>query len=135
MLSFLFFGVEVKLLSRKGLIAFTLLGLVIGLVVGYSISIAVPYQSTAQKPFITLNSHSVKAGEQYTASLTGFPANTEIDGWTVNQNVSICFTAGTTDANGKLVVSANAPLTVGTLPLVACDKTETIWAATYLTVT
>ena len=122
-------------MSRKGVFAFTLLGLVIGLAVGYSVSIVVPIQSSAQKPFISLSSHSVKAGEQYTATLTGFPANTEIDGWTVNQNVSVCFAAGTTDANGKLVVSGNAPQTVGTLPLVACDKSETIWAATYLTVT
>lgn len=122
-------------MSRKGVIAFTLLGLVIGLAVGYSISIAVPYQSFAQKPSISLSSHSVKAGEQYTATLTGFPANTEIDGWTVNQNVNTCFAAGTTDANGKLVVSADAPQTVGTLPLVACDKAEVVWVATYLTVT
>ena len=122
-------------MSRNGVIAFTLLGLIIGLAVGYSISIALPYQSPAQKPSISLSSNTVKAGEQYTATLTGFPANTEIDGWTVNQDVSECFTAGTTDANGKLVVSGNAPQTVGTLPLVACDKTQTIWAATALTVT
>jgi hypothetical protein len=122
-------------LSRKGVLAFTLLGLIIGLALGYSISIALPYQLSVQKPSISLSSNTVRAGEQYTATLTGFPANTEIDGWTVNQNVSICFTAGTTDANGKLVVSANAPQTVGTLPLVACDKTQTIWAATALTVT
>ena len=122
-------------MNNKGVIAFALLSLVIGLAIGYSISIVLPFQSVAQKPSISLSSHSVKAGEQYTATLTGFPANTEIDGWTVNQNVSECFAAGTTDSNGKLVVSANAPQTAGTLPLVACDKTETIWAATYLTVT
>lgn len=118
-------------MSRKGIIAFTILGLVIGLVVGYAISSAMP----AQKPTISLSSNSVKAGEQFTATLTGFPANTEIYGWTVNQNVSVCFTAGTTDADGRLVASANAPQTVGTLPLVACDITETIWVATSLTVT
>ena len=122
-------------MTKNGVIAFTLLALIIGIAVGYSISIAIPYQSAAQKPSISLSSNTVKAGEQYTATLTGFPANTEIDGWTVNQNVSICFTAGVTDGNGKLVVSANAPQTVGTLPLVACDKTQTIWAATALTVT
>jgi hypothetical protein len=122
-------------LSRKGIIGFLLLGLVVGLAVGYSISIAVPFQTTAQKPTISLSSNSVKAGALYTATLTGFPANTEIYGWTVNQQVSVCFTAGTTDANRKLVVSANAPQTVGTLPLVACNKAETIWAATSLTVT
>ncbi|HKM59579.1 MAG TPA: hypothetical protein VJY36_01765 [Candidatus Bathyarchaeia archaeon] len=122
-------------MSRKGVIGFLLLGLVVGLAVGYSISIAVPFQTTAQKPTILLSSNSVKAGALYTATLTGFPANTEVYGWTVNQQVSVCFTAGTTDANGKLVVSANAPQTVGTLPLVACNKAETIWAATSLTVT
>ena len=118
-------------MSRKNIIAFTLLGLVIGLVVGYSISVVIP----AQKPAISLSSNSIKAGELFTATITGFPANTEIYGWTVNQDVSECFTAGTTDANGNLVVSANAPQTAGTLPLVACDITETIWVATSLTVT
>jgi len=122
-------------LNKKGVVAFTLLGLVIGVAIGYSISIAVPYQLSAQKPSISLSSHSVKAGGQYTATLTGFPANTEIDGWTVNQNVNTCFAAGTTDASGKLVVTGDAPQTVGTLPLVACDKSESVWAATYLTVT
>ena len=122
-------------MNTKGVVGLTLLGLVIGLAVGYSISIVLPFQSAAQKPSITLSSHSVKAGEQYTATLTGFPANTEIDGWTVNQNVNECFAAGTTDSNGKLVVTANAPQTAGTLPLVACDKAEIVWAATYLTVT
>jgi hypothetical protein len=124
----------VNLLNSK-VIAFTLLGLVIGLAVGYAISVAVPYQSSAPKPSISLSSSSVKAGENFTATLTGFPANTEIYGWTVNQNVSVCFSAGTTDGNGKLVVSASAPQTVGTLPLVACNKAETIWVATSLTVT
>jgi len=122
-------------LNKKGVVAFVLLALVIGLAVGYAISIVIPYQSSAQKPSISLSSHSVKAGGQYTATLTGFPANTEIDGWTVNQNVNTCFAAGTTDSNGKLVVTGTAPQTVGTLPLVACDKAETVWAATYLTVT
>ncbi|MGA2682424.1 MAG: hypothetical protein ABSF44_11580 [Candidatus Bathyarchaeia archaeon] len=122
-------------MNRNGVIGFTLLALVIGLAVGYSISIVVPFQSAASKPSISLSSNSVKSGGQYTATLTGFPANTGIYGWTVNQNVSVCFAAGTTDANGKLVVSANAPQTVGTLPLVACNKDETIWAATALTVT
>ena len=118
-------------MSRKGIVAFTLLGLVIGLIVGYTISTA----ASTQNPSISLSSKSVKAGGLFTATIKGFPANTEIYGWTVNQDVSECFTAGTTDANGVLVVSANAPQTVGTLPLVACDITETIWVATSLTVT
>ena len=58
-------------MNRNGLIAFTLLGLIIGLIVGYSISIALPYQSPAQKPSISLSSNTVRAGEQYTATLTG----------------------------------------------------------------
>ena len=121
-------------MNGNRIIGFMLLGLVIGLAIGYSISIVAPFQSTASKPSISLSSHSVKAGELYIATITGFPANTVIYGWTVNQNVSACFTAGTTDANGKLVVSANAPQTTGTLPLVACNKDETIWAASYLDV-
>ena len=122
-------------MNGSKVIAFMLLGLVIGLAVGYSISIVAPYQSSSSKPSISLSSHSVKAGELYTATIAGFPANTVIYGWTVNQNVSQCFTAGTTDANGKLVVSANAPQSTGTLPLVACNKDETIWVASYLDVT
>jgi hypothetical protein len=55
-----------------------LLGLVIGIVMGYPISIVAPHQSTTSKPSISLSSHSVKAGELYTATLTGFPANTII---------------------------------------------------------
>jgi hypothetical protein len=125
----------VNFLNGSKVIAYILLGLIIGLAAGYSISIVLPYQSTASKASISLSSHSVKAGELYTATLTGFPANTEIYGWTVNQNVSQCFTAGTTDANGKLVLSANAPQSTGTLPLVACNKDETIWVASYLEVT
>jgi hypothetical protein len=125
----------VNFLNGNNAIAFVLLGLIIGAGIGYSISIVAPYQSNSSKPSISLSSHSVKAGELYTATLTGFPADTEIYGWTVNQNVSQCFTAGTTDANGKLVLSANAPQSTGTLPLVACNKDETIWVASYLDVT
>ena len=121
-------------MNRRSVIAFALLFLVIGLAVGYSISIVVPYQSTA-KPSISLSSNSVKTGAQFTATVTGFPANTEIYGWTVNQQTPTCFVMGTTDENGKLVVSADAPTTPGTMPLVACNKAETIWAVTSLTVT
>jgi hypothetical protein len=121
-------------LNGNRVIGLMLLGLVIGIAIGYSISIVAPYQSTTSKPSISLSSHSVKAGELYTATLTGFPTNTIIYGWTVNQNFSICFAAGTTDANGKLVLSANAPQTTGRLLLVACNKDETIWVASYLDV-
>ena len=117
---------------KKGVIGFMLLGLVVGLVVGYSVSIVLPYQST-QKPSISLNSNSVKAGTQFTATITGFPANTKIYGWTVNQETPTCFNAGTTDANGKLVISADAPTTTGSFPLIACDESQTIWAVKTLT--
>lgn len=121
-------------MSKKEAAAIALLALVIGLVVGYSVSIIVPNPLAAQKPTISLSSSTVNAGTNYTATLTGFPANTEIYGWTVNQQTPTCFVAGTTDANGKLVVSGTAPQATGTLPLVACNKDETIWAATSLTV-
>ncbi|HYA77357.1 MAG TPA: hypothetical protein VEF91_01430 [Verrucomicrobiae bacterium] len=121
-------------MSRKGVIGFILIALVVGLVVGYSVSIVLPYQST-QKPTITLSEISVKAGANYTATLTGFPANTKIYGWTVNQEQPSCFVAGTTNANGKLVVSACAPALAGTWPLVACDASQTHWAVTSMTVT
>ena len=121
-------------MSRKEVIAFILLALVIGLVVGYSISIVLPYQ-TGQKPSISVRPTSVKAGANFTATLTGFPANTKIYGWTVNQNQPSCFVAGTTDANGKLVVSACAPALAGSWPLVACDEAQTHWAVASMTVT
>jgi hypothetical protein len=124
----------VNFLNRKGVIGFALLGVVIGLVVGYSISIILPYQPVT-KQAISLSSNSIKAGTQYTATLSGFPANTNIYGWTVNQETPTCFNAGTTDANGKLVVSADAPATTGTFPLIACDESETIWAVTTIVVT
>ncbi len=123
-------------MSKKSVIAFTLLGLVIGLVAGYFASTVLPYQTaTAQTPNISLSSNSVASGANYTATLTGFPANTIIYGWTVNENPPSCFTAGTTDANGKLVLSACAPAAAGSWPLVACDESQTHWAVTSMTVT
>jgi hypothetical protein len=121
-------------LNGGKVIAFALLGLIVGLVIGYSVSIVLPYQST-QKPTLSLNPSSVASGENYTATLTGFPANTKIYGWTVNQDPPSCFEAGTTDANGKLVVSACAPAAAGSWPLVACDESQTLWAVSSLTVT
>jgi hypothetical protein len=119
---------------NKSAIGFLLLGLVVGLVAGYSVSIVLPYQSV-QKPAMSLSPNSVTAGGNYTATLTGFPANTKIYGWTVNQDPPSCFEAGTTDANGKLVVSACAPATAGSWPLVACDESQTLWAVASMTVT
>ncbi len=121
-------------MNGSRVIAFVLIALVIGLAVGYSVSIVLPYQSS-QKPSITLSPLSLNPGENYTATLTGFPANTVIYGWTVNQNPPSCFVAGTTDSHGKLVVSACAPAAAGTWPLVACDKSQTHWAVSYVTVT
>ncbi len=120
-------------MNRKGVIAFALLGLVIGLVVGYSISLVLP--QAAAKPSISLNVSSVKLGGNYTATLTGFPANTKIYGWTVNQDQPSCWVAGTTDANGKLITAGCAPALTGTWPLVASDESETHWAVASLQVT
>ena len=122
-------------MSRNRTIAFALVFLVIGLAVGYSVSIAVPFQLPSATPSITLSENSVKAGAQYTATLNGFPANTEIYGWTVNQNPPQMFSVGTTNANGHLEATSSAPQTPGTYPLIACDKTQTHWATTILTVT
>jgi len=113
--------------------ALILIALVIGLIVGYSVSIVIPYQST-QKPGITVSPVSLSSGANFTVTLTGFPANTVIYGWTVNQDPPSCFVVGTTDANGKLVSSACAPAAAGMWPLVACDKSQTHWAVTYMTV-
>jgi len=120
-------------LNRK-VVAFVLLALVIGLVVGYFISVVVPYQST-QKPTISLSTSTVTSGANYTATLTGFPANTEIYGWTVNGEAPSCFVVGTTNANGKLVLEACAPSIPGSWPLIASDSTQTHWAVTCLKVT
>lgn len=112
--------------------------LFVGIAVGYALSIAVPYQlpsTSTPKPAISLSKDSVKVGEQYTVTLTGFPANTEIYGWTVNENPPKMFSAGTTDANGQLQVSGNAPETARTWLLVACDKAQNNWASTTIEVT
>jgi len=123
-------------LSNKQLIATALIALTVGLVVGYFAYTVVPYQAAAAKtPTITLSQTTVAAGGNYTATLTGFPASTKIYGWTVNQDPPSCFTAGTTDVNGKLVLSACAPATAGSWPLVACDESQTHWAVTSMIVT
>lgn len=114
----------------------TLAALVIGVALGYALSVAVPYQlPTSQKPTISLSASSVNVGEQYIATLKGFPANMEIYGWTVNENPPRMFSAGTTDEKGELVLTANAPETPGTWPLIASDKDQINWATATLTVT
>ena len=125
-------------MAATRVIAMTLVALVLGVALGYALSIAVPYQlptTATQKPTITLSSDTVKAGEQYTATLTGFPANAEIYGWTVNENPPRMFSAGTANEKGELELTANAPETPGTWPLIACDKAQSNWATTTLTVT
>jgi len=120
--------------NRVIVVAFA--ALFVGVVLGYSLSIVAPYQLPAStKPTISLSKNTVRAGEQYTVTLTGFPANTEIIGWTVNENPPKSFGAGTTDSNGKLVVTGNAPASAGTWPLIACDKSQSNWVTTTLNVT
>ena len=130
-----FFRIGGENLSKNRVNAMIVLTLIVGLAVGYSLSIALPYQLPPKKPAISLSVNPVKAGDNYTATITGFPANTEIYGWTVNQNPPQMFSAGTTDATGKLVTTASAPQTPGTWPLIACDKSQSTWATTTLTVT
>jgi len=124
-------------MASTRIIALGLVALVIGIAVGYALSIAVPYQlpSTTAKPAIALSKTTVKAGEQYTATLTGFPANTEILGWTVNENPPRTFSAGTTNGNGVLELSGTAPETPGTWLLVASDNAKSTWATATLEVT
>ncbi len=109
--------------------------LLVGVALGYGLSMAVPYQLAGQKPKISLSATSVKAGQQYTATLSGFTANTEIYGMTVNQNPPQIFSAGTTNQNGELALTANAPEVAGIWPLIACDKDSNILATTTLIVT
>ena len=123
-------------MANTRVIAMTLAALVIGVALGYALSVAVPYQlPTSQKPTISLSASSVNVGEQYTATLKGFPANTEIYGWTVNENPPRMFSAGTTDEKGELELTANAPEMPGTWPLIASDKDQINWATATLTVT
>ena len=119
------------------IIAMSLAILVIGVAFGYALSIAVPYQlpTSTQKPSISLSATTAKAGAQYTATLTGFQANTEIYGLTVNQNPPQTFSAGTTNDKGELTLTANAPGAPGTWPLIACDKDQNILATATLIVT
>ncbi len=119
----------------KRLLAMSLAMLLVGVALGYALSMALPYQLSGQKPKISLSATSVKAGQQYTVTLSGFSANTEIYGMTVNQNPPQTFSAGTTNQNGELTLTANAPETAGIWPLIACDKDHNILATATLAVT
>lgn len=116
----------------KQIFAVGLIALVIGLSVGYSVPLVILPQQT--KPTITLSATTAKAGDQYTATLSGFPANSEIYGWTVNENPPRSFLAGITDGNGNLVLSSYAPQTAGQWLLCASNKDQTSWANTLLNV-
>ena len=124
-------------MANTRVIAMILAALVVGVALGYALSVAVPYQlpTSPQTPTISLSADTVKTGEQYTATLKGFPANTEIYGWTVNENPPRTFSVGTTNAMGELEVTGNAPETAGTWLLVACDKDQINWATATLNVT
>ena len=124
-------------MANTRIVAICLAALVIGVALGYGLSIAVPYQlpTSTQKPTINLSADTVQTGEQYTATLKGFPANTEIYGWTVNENPPRMFSAGTTDEKGELELTANAPETPGTWLLIGCDEAQVNWATATLTVT
>jgi len=115
------------------IVAVGLIALILGISIGYAAPLAIPALQTP-KPAITLSATTVNTGEQYNATLSGFPANTEIYGWTVNENPPRSFLAGTTDGNGKLVLTANAPTTPGKWLLCASDKSQNSWASTVLTV-
>ncbi len=115
--------------------AISLAILLIGVTLGYTLSIMVPFQLVTQTPKISLSATTVKAGTQYTVTLTGFPANIEIYGITVNENPPRMFTAGTTNQNGELTLTGNAPQTAGTWPLIACDKDQNILTTATLIVT
>ena len=117
----------------KRIFAVGLIALVVGLSAGYSVPLIVPSLQTSN-PTITLSATTVKTGEQYTATLSGFSANTEIYGWVVNENPPRSFLAGTTDGNGKLVLRSNAPQTPGQWLLCGSDKSQTNWVNTLLNV-
>ena len=124
-------------MANTRIVAICLAALVIGVALGYGLSIAAPYQlpTSPQTPTISLSADTVKTGEQYTATLKGFPANTEIYGWTVNENPPRMFSAGTTNEKGELELTANAPETPGTWLLIGCDKAQINWATATLNVT
>jgi|SRR3989339_1398482 len=125
-------------MSTTRVVAVCLVALLVGIAIGYALTYAVPFALPSlptQKPSITLSAESVKIGEEYKAKFSGFPANTEIIGWIVNQNPPQTFEVGTTDGNGELEVTTNAPQTAGTWPLIACDKAQDNWATATLNVT
>lgn len=116
-------------LAVMAIIAF-LAGIAIGIGAEMYMQIGFP-----PNPKMTLATDSVQAGKSFTVQLSGFPANTEIYGWTTNENPPRTFTVGTTDSQGKLEITGNAPQTPGEWILIACDKDYQYWAFGTLTVT
>jgi len=106
----------------------------IAIVAGFAMGYFMPYPPSVT-PTLSLSATSVTAGAEYTIKLSGFPANTDIYGWTVNENPPRTFKAGTTNAQGELTVTGLAPETSGEWPLVACDEDYQHWATAMLTVT
>ena len=115
------------------ILAVALIALVVGLSIGYAAPLAIPALSSP-KPTLTLSATTVTVGERYTATFSGFPANTQIYGWVVNENPPQSFLVGTTNTNGKLVVTPIAPSTPGQWLLSASDKAQNDWVNAVLTV-
>lgn len=122
-------------MSKTRIVGMSIAILLVGVVLGYGLSVAVPYQLPTQEPRISLSTATARIGEQYTVTLTGFSANTEIYGVTVNENPPRMFLGGTTNPNGELTLTGNAPETSGTWPLIACDQNQNILASATLVVT
>ncbi len=118
--------------SRNGIVRLAVVAVVavvIGVFVGYLI------WRPGLTPTMALSTSSVQKGAQYSVTLSGFPASTDIYGWVVNEAVPRTFKAGTTDANGQLTLTGNAPQTAGNWLLCASDVNNDYWAEAVLTVT
>lgn len=117
---------------RQGpiLIGVAIIALLIGVGVG---SFLLP--TAKPTPTMTLSSNSATKGAALNATLSGFPANINIYGWSVNENPPRTWLVGTTDTNGRLTVSGYAPNATGLWPMVACDENYQNWATAMLNVT
>lgn len=120
--------------SRTRMISFVAVALV-SLLVGAAGGAMYMQVTVRPTPTMTLTASTVQAGKPFTVQLSGFPANTEIYGWTVNEDDPRTFSAGVTDSQGKLEATGNAPLVTGQYPLVACDEDYKYSAMAVLTVT
>jgi len=114
--------------------AYVLGAVLIAIVAGFGLGYFMPHPPSVA-PTLSLSATSVAKGAEYTVTLSGFPANIEIYGWTVNEDPPRAFKAGTTNAQGELTLSGEAPQVSGKWPLVACDEDYQYWATAMLTVT